>query len=123
MADGQTPRVNLFVSNNPVDINNLVTLAVTATDNVRVTAIGLTINGTPVALDAQGRITFLADTVGDYEVIASASDAAGNTGLASTVLTVIDRSDVEAPVVDVTSPVDGAVITSPVDGDRHGTGR
>ena len=115
MADVQTPRVNLFVSENPVEINNLVTLAVSATDNVRVVAIGLTINGTPVALDAQGRITFTANPVGQYTVVASASDAAGNTGLASTVLTVRDTSDVEAPVVDVTSPTDGAVITSAVD--------
>ncbi|MHB8954831.1 MAG: putative Ig domain-containing protein [Pirellulaceae bacterium] len=115
LADSQTPRVNLFVSNNPVEINNLVTLAVSATDNVQVTAVGLTINGTPVALDSQGRVTLLASPVGQYSIVASAWDVAGNTGLASTVLTVRDTSDVEAPVVDLISPANGAVISSAVD--------
>lgn len=80
-----------------------------------VASIGLTINGSPVPLDAQGRITLIADPAGSYDVVAGASDAAGNTGLASTTLLVIDTSDATAPDVSITAPTDNTVITAPVD--------
>ena len=51
--------------------------------------------------------------IGTYEVVASATDAAENTGLASTTLTVIDASDTEAPDVTIASPADNAVIGAP----------
>lgn len=115
LADGQTPRVNLVVSQNPVEVGTPVTFVVTATDNVAVAAIGLTINGNSVALDARGRVTLVAEPAGEYRIVASASDAAGNTGLASTSLLVVDTSDTEAPTVEITSPSDNAVITAPTD--------
>jgi hypothetical protein len=71
---------------------------VTATDNVGVVARELTINGNPVPLDAQGRITLLAEPVGEYAIRASARDAAGNVGLATTTLFIVDTSDTEAPM-------------------------
>jgi RHS repeat-associated protein len=114
-ADQQTPRVNLFISSNPALIGTPVTFVVTATDNVGVTGRGLTINGTPVALNAAGQVTLVAQPAGDYAIVASASDAAGNTGLASTTLSVIDPSDAVPPEVDITAPADGAVISAPVD--------
>ncbi len=114
LADVQTPRVNLLIDNNPVNVGSPVTFVVLATDNVGVAVRGLTINGTPVALDAGGRVTLLAEPAGNYAVVAFASDAAGNTGLASTTLSVIDTSDAIPPDVDITAPTDGAVITAPV---------
>jgi RHS repeat-associated protein len=115
LADGQTPRVSLFISANPAPLGSPVTFAVSATDNVGVTGLSLTINGSPVPLDNAGRVTLLAEPAGDYAIVASASDAAGNTGLATTTLTVIDTSDTQAPTVDLTSPADDAVIRSPVE--------
>ncbi len=115
LADQQTPRVNLFVSANPVALGSLVTLAVTATDNVGVTAIGLKIDDQNVPLDAAGRITLRAEPAGQYSILAYASDAAGNTGTATTTLTVIDTSDQNAPHVAIVSPADNTVITAPVD--------
>jgi RHS repeat-associated protein len=115
LADQQTPRVSLLLSSNPATLGSPETFLVNATDNVGVASLALTINGNPVPLDSSGRVTLIAQPAGDYTVVASASDAAGNTGLASTTLSVIDTSDVSAPTVDVTSPTDGAVITAPVD--------
>ena len=116
LADGKTPRVNLIV--NPdlvVAIGSTVTFIVTATDNVGVTSVGLTINGSTVPLDASGRISLIATPAGSYEIVASASDDQGNTGLASTTLLVFDNSDQNPPQVDVTSPLDGTTIYSPID--------
>ena len=113
--DGQTPRVNLLVSANPVLVGSPVTFVATATDNVGVASLVLTINGNPVPLDANGRITLRAEPAGSYEIRAAASDVAGNTGLATTTLLVIDTSDTDPPDVEITLPADGATITAPVD--------
>src|SRR5262249_28661162 len=83
LADGQTPRVNLFLSANPVNVGALVTFVVSATDNVGVRSLGLTVNGSPVPLDAGGRVTLRAEPVGDYAVQADATDTAGTPGMTS----------------------------------------
>ncbi|MFN0054206.1 MAG: putative Ig domain-containing protein [Planctomycetales bacterium] len=113
-ADVQSPRVNLVVSQNPVYVGDLVTLVVTATDNVGVASIGLTINGNPVPLDANGRITLRAEPAGDYTIVGSASDAAGRTGLASTTLHVLVY-DETFPVVEITAPDGSKTIRDRVD--------
>ncbi|MBX9718048.1 MAG: putative Ig domain-containing protein, partial [Microbacteriaceae bacterium] len=115
LADTMAPRVNLFVSANPVDVGRPVTFVVTATDNVGVASLGLTINGSPVPLDGAGRVTLLAQPAGNYAVVARATDAAGLFSTASTTLAVVDRSDTQPPDVDITSPADGAVVSAPVD--------
>jgi RHS repeat-associated protein len=116
LADRKTPLVNLIVRpGNRVAINSVVTFVVTATDNVGVNSIGLTINGNPVALDAAGRVSFIATPVGLYDIVASATDDAGNTGLASTQILVFDNSDQVPPVVEVTSPLDNAIVSAPID--------
>src|SRR5581483_11496038 len=48
-------------------------------------------------------------------LVATATDAAGNTAQARGTLGVIDPRDAQAPVVDLTSPEVDAVITAPVD--------
>ena len=115
MPDLQTPLVDLLITVNPASLGEPVTFVVSATDNIGVVSKGLTINGWPFALDSAGRMTLLADPVGEYEIVASATDAAGNTGLATTTFSVFDFSDQQAPDVDITSPADQEVVTSPVD--------
>jgi YD repeat-containing protein len=115
IADNQTPLVNLYISANPAELGTPVTFIVTATDNVGVVSIGLTIDGWPVALNAAGGVTLLAEPAGEYAVVAYATDAAGKTGLASTTLHVLDTSDQQAPDVFIDSPIDGTIVTSPVD--------
>ena len=114
-ADTQQPRVLLQVSSNPADLGSDVTFVVSATDNVAVARIGLTVNGLPVAIDARGRATVTLTQAGTVTATATAADAAGNTVLATRAVLVIDRSDAEAPIVTLTSPANEAVITSPVD--------
>src|SRR5262249_42065360 len=88
---------------------------VSATDNVGVTDLLLTVNGTPVSVDASGRGVYTADRVGAFDVVARAADAAGNTQTAHDTFTVFDPADNNAPVLGLTSPSDDSVITAPTE--------
>ena len=111
VLDQQAPLVELTLSENPADVGTPVLAIVSAVDDVCVTSVDLTLDGTPVLLDANGRANLSTDTVGPCELVATATDAAGNTGQDSLTLLVVDPTDVEAPYVEITSPEDGAVIT------------
>src|SRR5262249_28718961 len=62
-GDTQAPNVFLNVSTSPAELGSRVTIFVSATDNVGVTDLVLTVNGTPLAVDAAGRADFEADRV------------------------------------------------------------
>src|SRR5262249_55291394 len=79
-ADTQAPNVFVNVSPSRAELGSQVTIFVSATDNVGVTDLVLTVNGTPVTFDPNGEAVFDADQVGAFDVQARATDAAGNTG-------------------------------------------
>jgi RHS repeat-associated protein len=81
-----------------------------ATDNVGVTSLVLALNGNSVPLTG-GHATFAPSHPGLYTFVATATDAAGNIGTASKTLRVLDPSDMTPPVINVTSPSPGAIIT------------
>ena len=112
-ADTDAPQVILTLSANPTELGTPDLVVVTATDNVGVTQLTLTLDGTPVALDSMGRATLPDDTAGDFTLVATASDAAGNVGTTSQTLTVINTQVTNAPVVALTSPADDDMITAP----------
>jgi RHS repeat-associated protein len=114
-TDTQPPQVSLVMSANPADIGTPVTFIVSATDDVAVQSLTLTVGGTPLPLDANGQATMTASQVGQLAVVATATDPAGNQGTASDTLTVINPQVTTAPEVAITAPADGAVITSPTD--------
>jgi len=80
-------------------------ITIVATDNVAITNITCTVNskkkraqmstgkGTPIATSTY---TFTPEEAGDYTVIATATDKAGNAIEASEVITVAEDSDTEA---------------------------
>jgi RHS repeat-associated protein len=114
-ADTEAPQVHLSASSNPVNVGSSETFVVTATDDVGVQTLGLTVGGSPVPLDANGRATLTMSTVGQFDVAATATDAAGNVGRATTQLTVINPKVTGSPTVALTGPADGAVISAPTD--------
>jgi YD repeat-containing protein len=73
----------------------------------------LTVNGTPVVLDAQGQASVKVNNLGNVTAVATALDAAGNVGNATQVVAAIDTSDVSAPTINI-SLEDDAEITAPV---------
>jgi RHS repeat-associated protein len=115
LPDIQAPTVSLLVSPNPANLGDLVTITVSATDNVAVAALGLTVNGTPVALDALGSATITASAIGRVPLVGSARDAAGNVGTFTTDLVVRDPGDTTPPFVALVTPTAGQQITSLLD--------
>jgi RHS repeat-associated protein len=114
-ADTEAPQVSVQVNPNPLDIGAPATVVVSATDNVGVQTLSLTVNGTPVGLDPTGRGSVTLSQAGQFAVVATATDAVGNTGRATTQLTVINPNVTGAPTVALTGPADGAVISAPTD--------
>jgi RHS repeat-associated protein len=113
VADTAAPKVNIIASKNTANVGDSVTFTVNAVDNVKVASLGLTINGTPVVLDAQGQANVKVNNFGNFTAVATALDAAGNAGTATQVVAAIDTSDVNAPTINI-SLEDDAEISEPV---------
>ncbi|NEQ95699.1 MAG: hypothetical protein F6K30_03040 [Cyanothece sp. SIO2G6] len=115
IADTTAPQVALVVSENPIDINEPVTVQVQAVDDVAIDSIGLNVDGEDVALDGNGTVTLEFDAFGNVSLVATALDTSGNEASTNLNLSVVNTSDVTAPVVSITTPGTGDSITSFVD--------
>ncbi|GEM_PF-1525877 len=113
-GDTLAPRVSLSVTPNPVDVGSMATVVVTASDNVGVTALMLTVGGTVVPLDANGRASVPMNSVGAFDIRATAQDGSGNTGQATATLVVRDPTVTGAPTVSAMPLPGDGVITAPV---------
>jgi RHS repeat-associated protein len=114
-ADTQAPQVTLQFSENPANLGDTVTILATATDNVAVQTLNVTVGGTPLALDADGSGSLVVSQAGQFPVVATVTDPSGNVGTASATLIVIDPHVTGAPNVAFTTPADGDVISAPTD--------
>ena len=115
VADTTAPKVNLWSSRlGDVQRGDEVTFVVNATDDVGVESVSLLVNGTRVALDAQGRATVAMNGVGNVEAIATATDVSGNTSTTRNTLRVIDSTDIDAPVLELPEIANGEFITAPI---------
>ena len=112
-ADTEAPMVTLIQNNTVVELGEAVTFQVNGTDNVGVESLALTIDGVPVALDANGRADVVLDGLTPIEAVATATDAAGNVGTDTATAQAIDSSDVNAPFLEITSINDGDIFTAP----------
>ena len=94
-----------------------VTVTVNASDNVGVTRVELSFNGTVVATSTTAPANFTWNTTqygdGSYVLQAKAYDAAGNVGPSTTVSVTVQNSvpDTTAPTVQVLSPVSGSTVS------------
>ncbi|MEZ6101666.1 MAG: putative Ig domain-containing protein [Pirellulaceae bacterium] len=134
VPDTEVPRVSISVVTAVLtEIANVVRINpgteysvwVQASDNVGVVALNLSADGLPVALNRGGVATFSADTISEIRLVATATDAAGNIGTATTMIKVVDPADSNRPVfTDPTLPphpgfdpndngIPNVVITSP----------
>ncbi|MEG5129330.1 putative Ig domain-containing protein [Microcoleus sp. ARI1-B5] len=101
VADTVAPKVNLIASSNTGNVGDSVTFTVNAVDNVKVESLGLTINGTPVVIDAQGKATVKLNNSTPITAVATAKDSAGNVGNATQSVSAIDPTDVNAPTINI----------------------
>ena len=106
LAEGQDierPVVNIgHNGSSTMNVGQSIEFTVTATDNVGVTEQTFSINGTEYILGADGKFQYEFTAAGTYKIVATAKDAAGNTGKHEVTITVLDAADTEAPIVNVT---------------------
>jgi RHS repeat-associated protein len=101
-ADTEVPKVNLGLNSTVLEIGGTLNLQVSATDNVGVQDIDLSLNGTPLTLnpDLPNQVNTTSVTLnqlGLFEVLATATDSSGNIGTKTLQVRVIDPSDKDAP--------------------------
>ncbi|MCV3217133.1 putative Ig domain-containing protein [Plectonema radiosum NIES-515] len=97
--DTVAPSLRLIALNNTANLGSDITFQARATDNVKVASLQLTVDGTPVVLDANGIVTVKASRSGTISAVAIATDTSGNTKQETFDVLVIDSTDVEAPTV------------------------
>ena len=95
----------------PAAVGQSVAIQVTASGVATVSSITLTINGTAVTLDSQGRATYIPTAAGHFTLVASATDADGQVGTTTTDLLVRDLTSTVGPSATLASPAGGAVLT------------
>jgi YD repeat-containing protein len=87
-----------------------VLLHVAATGFADIASLAVTVNGKPVTLDSQGRAHITAGQPGKMTIVATATDADGLVGTASSVIKIKDPTDLVAPVVSFANQIFGAQI-------------
>jgi RHS repeat-associated protein len=111
--DDQPPDVRIALSADLIDLATTpsVEINVAANDNVGVSTLVLTHNGATIPFIAGGRAIFTPPSPGLYTFVGTATDAASNVGTATRTLRVFDPNDMTPPVVEVTAPAPGAIVT------------
>jgi RHS repeat-associated protein len=112
--DTAPPLVSLLLEPEILGVGETTEVAVAAADDLAVVARALSADGAPVSLNAQGRGAHVPPAPGLIPMTASAVDAAGNTGVVTRSIRVLDPSDTLPPVIAMTAPSNGAVVTAPV---------
>ncbi len=92
-----------------------VLVHVQASSLADVKSLSLTLDGQSVTLDAQGRGSILAPATGRHVLEATATDADGLVGKASTILRVRDPQDTTSPLVTFAAGLDGSIVTTATD--------
>lgn len=130
--DKTNPNVSISVSNRYEYLNANAYMTVSASDNIGVESLVVTVNGEAVTLDENGRYYFDTSKITEYTVIASAKDAAGNERSAERTVVISDTTrpavkftpdknsynQSESPVisVDVTDNYELKTVTADLDG-------
>lgn len=120
-GDTTPPTVAITSPTSGSTVSGLVPVSVNASDNVGVTRVELSVNGTTVAVDTSAPFAFSWDSAGTANgtasLVARAFDAAGNQTNSSTV-SVNVSNNIPAPVTDTTPPT--VRIVNPVAGSVSG---
>jgi hypothetical protein len=115
-TDATPPSVSITSPANGSTVSGTVSIQVSATDNVAVSSVSLTVDGTTLGTSTTAPYTFSwTASSGSHTIVATAKDAAGNS--ASNTITVsqnVVSSDITAPTVSITSPANGSTVSGTV---------
>jgi len=117
-VDAVPPVVAFSNLRDGVGVSGTVPITISATDNVGVSSVTLSIDGVITATDTSAPYTFAwvtnAVPNGPHTVTTTAVDTSGNSGVASVSVNVSNTLDITAPTIQISSPTDGAKVTSNV---------
>ena len=102
-ADEEAPTVTISLEKDTYFENDDIIFTVTAEDNVAVTKLEVTVDGSVITVDENGRYTIKNAELKTYEITAKAYDETGNEGTAKESVAVNEfvAPDTEAPVVSI----------------------
>jgi hypothetical protein len=115
-TDATPPSVSITSPANGSTVSGTVSIQVSATDNVAVSSVSLTVDGTTLGTSTTAPYTFSwTASSGSHTIVATAKDAAGNS--ASNTITVsqnVVTSDITAPSVSIVSPANGSSVSGTI---------
>lgn len=117
-SDTTAPAVSFSSPANGAIVSGTVPILVSASDNVAVASVTVSIDAVPVVTDSVAPFSFNWTTTmwsnGGHTITASASDAAGNSSEAVLSVIVNNVVDTTLPTVAITSPTDGTKVSTNV---------
>jgi C1A family cysteine protease len=115
-TDATPPSVSITSPSNGSTVSGTVTIQVSATDNVAVASVSLSVDGTVIGTSNTAPYSFSwTASSGSHTIIATAKDAAGNSATNSiSVSQNVVSADVTAPSVSITSPASGSTVSGTV---------
>jgi RHS repeat-associated protein len=111
----QAPMVSAAANPPEVDPDEDTTITVTASDDVGVVDLVVTLNDAPLVLDQNGMAVFSSPAPGFFLVKATARDAEGFETTATAEIRVRAAGDTTAPVAAITAPPENTEISAPAD--------
>jgi hypothetical protein len=113
--DTTAPVASITSPSNNATISGVISVSISASDNVDVSKVELYINRNLYVSDSSSPYTFTWDTTkyanGTYTLTAVAYDSAGNIGQSATVtVNVLNQQDTIAPKASITSPSNGSTV-------------
>jgi RHS repeat-associated protein len=115
LIDPIPPVINLSVQPQQIQLGATSIITVSATDNQSLLELNVSIDGQTITLDNNNQFVFTPTRGGQFNILAIATDSAGNTSSQSQILLVIDSNDNQPPEVDIISPEDGSINTGQID--------
>jgi hypothetical protein len=115
-TDVTPPSVSITSPTNGSTVSGTVSIQVSATDNVAVASVSLTVDGTTIGTSSTAPYSFSwTASSGTHTIVATAKDAAGNSATNSiSVSQNVVSADVTAPAVSITSPASGSSVSGTV---------
>lgn len=116
VADTTPPFVRLGFQTDRLPVGSILDISTRPTDNVGIRSFVLMFGGVPVPLDANGNASLLLARTGVFQIVAVATDLAGNVGQDQYTLTVFGvNTDPNGPQINITSPANDEVVTRRID--------
>jgi subtilisin family serine protease len=117
-SDTISPSVSFNSPANGAVVSGSVSIVASASDNTAVASVTISIDGVPMLTDTTAPFSFTWTTNtapnGGHTITALASDAAGNANAATLSVIVNNVVDTTLPTISITSPTDGAKISTNV---------